>query len=170
MSRFSGRPPILEKKTFLFFHPPGNRIGVRYPVIVSGEMVRKVTRNLPDSTKNKRIYFNPVEIFNGIVIPKKKDGSLSPSRSCAGCSKEPLIILKIRLSKMYLDHALTFIKKNQHLLSVFPLWISSCFASSGRKVPASDTTPIACVVPRSMSLVSEAGLISTQIVFTLEGR
>ena len=50
------------------------------------------------------------------------------------------------------------------------LWISSCRASSGRNVPASDTTPIAWVVPRSMSLVSDAGFISTHTVFTFDGR
>ena len=30
--------------------------------------------------------------------------------------------------------------------------------------------PIACVVPRSISFVTDAGLISTQTVFTFEGR
>lgn len=40
------------------------------------------------------------------------------------------------------------------------------FASIGRKVPASLTTPMACIVPRSISFVTDAGLMSTQMVFT----
>ena len=46
------------------------------------------------------------------------------------------------------------------------LWISSCFSRRGRNVPASLTTPIACIVPRSISFVRDEGLISTQMVFT----
>src|SRR5660398_249724 len=47
--------------------------------------------------------------------------------------------------------------------------ISSSEANAGKKVPTSVTTPIACAVPRSMSFVTVAGSMSTQIVFTYEG-
>ena len=54
--------------------------------------------------------------------------------------------------------------------STSPDWTSSCLARSGRKVPASETTPMTCWVPRSMSFVTDVGLMSTQTVFTDDGR
>ena len=66
------------------------------------------------------------------------------------------------------DFARALIKKKGNFLhaEVSPLCRSSCFRSRGRKVPASLTTPIACMVPRSISFVTEDGLMSTEIVLT----
>src|SRR5580698_3312070 len=41
--------------------------------------------------------------------------------------------------------------------------------SRSRKRPTSVTTPMACPVPRSLTLVDTAGLISTQTIFTQLG-
>src|SRR5207248_510888 len=54
-----------------------------------------------------------------------------------------------------------------HGVAAFPL--GSTLASSPRNCPTSVTTPTACPVPRSLTLVATAGLISTQTILTQLG-
>ena len=63
------------------------------------------------------------------------------------------------------------VPRSQDVRCFFPLLcFSICSARRGKNVPASETIPMACVVPRSISFVTEAGLMSTHTVFTPEGR
>src|SRR5205085_1204616 len=59
------------------------------------------------------------------------------------------------------------------LVGILPLhaasWETSASAKCSRNRPTSVTTPTACPVPRSLTLVATAGLMSTQTIFTQLG-